>query len=373
LSRGGKTQAAWATTTKAWMTKHEHTFLQTLIRYRGVILSKAPSLLWDYHSDEELRTGRELKKQVLRYVDQHSRAANLELAYRIAALSRELRDMIYTQTWLIKSPVYRDTRVQLVEDSIPLLHKTCPGPPCRCMQQLPHFVDLNFMGAQVAQEMLLHFPTILTADSLMLPLLNIAASEMKAFMRKDAYHVGITMDTIFKPLDLRLVIGDLHAYGRVREPSSITSCASSPDQIQEAADALMELAGSAGPTGPGVTLKGCVRTITLDLYDYHRTFQKLETLFSVFGPCFVKLHCQGFMTGLDFCVVSKMKYRLGDEAWTWSIERWMEELRFGNEYDWWRMLDARPAIPETQKEIQWQKLRWELIMRHLYQVDILTN
>jgi hypothetical protein len=51
----------------------------------------------------------------------------------------------------------------------------------------------------------------------------------------------------------------------------------------------------------------------------------------------------------------------------------MEELRFGNEYDWWRMLDARPAIPETQKEIQWQKLRWELIMRHLYQVDILTN
>jgi hypothetical protein len=359
------------------MTKHEHTSLQTLTHFRSVTISKAFALLPNYCSDEDIRKNRELQKRVLRYIDQHSRAANLEMAHRIATLPRELRDMIYTYTWLIRSPTYlhlsRDTRVHLIKNSVPLLHKTCSGPPCRCMIKLPHFVDLNFMGAQVAREMLLHFPTVVTATFLRLRSLHVVGPEIMAFMGKDAYHVGVTMDMIFKSLDLRLVIGDTHAYGRMREIPQTTAWGGQQDQIQEAADALMELAVSAGPAGPGMTLKGCARTITLDLYDYHRTFQGLETLISIFGPCFVKLHRQGFMTSLDFCVKSKIKYRLEDEAWTWPIERWKEELRFGNEFGWWRMIDARPTISVTDEEVQWQKLRWELIMRHLYQVDMTTN
>jgi hypothetical protein len=357
------------------MTKHEHTSLPTLTRSRGVTISKAFSLPPDCRSDEEdVREDRELQKRILRYIDQHSRAANLELAHRIATLPRELRDMIYTYTWLMRSPAYLglsgDSRVHLVKSSVPLLHKTCPGPPCICMIKLPHFVDLNFMGAQVAQEMLLHFPTVVTADFPLSRSLQVVGPEMMAFMRKDAYHVGVTMGAIFKSLNLRLVIGDLHDYGRVRELPQLTAWGGQQDQIQEAADALMELAVSAGPAGSGMTLKGRAQTITLDLYDYHRTFQGLETLISIFGPCFVKLHRQGFMTSLDFCVKSKMRYRLEDEAWTWPIKRWREELRFGNEFNWWRMVDALPIISETEEEIQEQKLRWELIMRHLYQVDM---
>jgi hypothetical protein len=347
------------------MTKHEHTRLQPLTRYRAVIASKdffAPS---DIDSKKCIRKTRELKKQAFLWIDQHSRAANLELAHRITNLPQELRDMIYTYTWLGITP---RRRTYFAVESVALLHSTCPGPPCRCMKKLPHFVDLSFMGAQVAREMLLQFKS-----HECVPKLILAGSEIKAHVQNDMYHVGVTMERVFKNIDLVLEIGDCHFDEARHIISRRVAWGQSQDQVQEAADALIQLAFGTGKAAPEPTLHGRTRTITLDIYIFYMGLESLELLLSIFGPCFVALHRQGFRTSVDFGVDMQMRYWLGDEAWTWSIERWNEQLRKGDRLGYTRTSVVRPTRPATEKVIEWQMPRWELIMRHLYRVDMTGN
>jgi hypothetical protein len=273
--------------------------------------------------------------------------------------------MIYTYTWLGITP---RRRTYFAVESVALLHSTCPGPPCRCMKKLPHFVDLSFMGAQVAREMLLQFKS-----HECVPKLILAGSEIKAHVQNDMYHVGVTMERVFKNIDLVLEIGDCHFDEARHIISRRVAWGQSQDQVQEAADALIQLAFGTGKAAPEPTLHGRTRTITLDIYIFYMGLESLELLLSIFGPCFVALHRQGFRTSVDFGVDMQMRYWLGDEAWTWSIERWNEQLRKGDRLGYTRTSVVRPTRPATEKVIEWQMPRWELIMRHLYRVDMTGN
>lgn len=40
--------------------------------------------------------------------------------------------------------------------SLKLLNTACSGPPCHCLRGLPHYIDLNYVGKDMAREVLGH-------------------------------------------------------------------------------------------------------------------------------------------------------------------------------------------------------------------------
>jgi hypothetical protein len=324
-------------------------------------------VLSSVHEKEATHQARDLHKQVLDCLDQHSRAANLELAHRISTLPQELRDMVYTNTWLGREgkrggPYGEICRDFVDQSELLVLQDTCPGPPCRCMKKLPHFVDLNFMGTQVAREMLVHLRTIAVPYAHIRSYLGV-----KALMQKDIYHVGFAMMKILENANFGLKFGACFFYLPRHEGLQKLAWRQGQEKMQTAADLLMQFASMAGDPGRGKALSCYRLNINLDIYDDPETALGLELLASIFGPCFAEIHDEGFPVLLGFCSRSDTTgYWIRDPASPWSFEKWKKELLFqhkiGNKYE----IVAHQTRTLQGRHGPLQKSWWQLNIQHIY-------
>jgi hypothetical protein len=282
--------------------------------------------------------------------------------------------MIYTYTWLAgkdeRGKTSEDTRRQFLLASELLVPQDCPGTPCQCMKKLPHFVDLNYMGAQVAFEMLVLFRSIVGIGGGRIPYVSIYWYRWaKAFMQKDIYHVGITMFHVFENVDYGLYMGECFFYSPKHEGLQKLAWKQGQEKMQMAADGLMRIASSAEDPDRRTRWPCYGRYIKLQIHDDHVSPRGLGILVSVLGPCFVELHKKGFPAIVEFFVESSTKsYQLGDEASTWPLETWKEELHTQHKIGTKYIFTAQQQ--RLDGEYGQRLLRtWEIGIRHSYRYE----
>jgi len=306
--------------------------------------------------------------RVLNRIDQHCKAANLEIGHRVMRLPRELRDMITAYIWPKPTSTVGDNLgYHLLPACQKLLKSICPGPPCDCMQGLPHLINLNFVGPGLAREMLEHVKDSMRGQ--ILPLLRIDGPDIEKYVRKDIFHVGVPMEALFRAVDFELDIGEANTWSAFEEVPQRKAWLRDVAQLDEAAKALQSIPFEVKQPASD-NLRSHPRMIWVYLHDKNLTFYDFERLLKVFGPCFAKMHDKGFEVILDFRSEPDMSYCLGKEAWTWTVSEWMEKLRTKNSMSASIDRFTRQPEPVTERHIQDWKPRWELIMRHFYRVNI---
>jgi hypothetical protein len=146
----------------------------------------------------------QLRSTFLKNIQKHSKAANRELAQRLLGLPLELRRIVYTDLWLSEPGYLREGPTACYEfgrKSMHLLCTTCLDPPWNCMNDLPHFVNLNSMDRQVAGGLLGHLKQVKGFNP-HTDWISISGPEMEAFMTQDIYQFGTTLEVILSPFDL---------------------------------------------------------------------------------------------------------------------------------------------------------------------------
>jgi hypothetical protein len=152
-----------------------------------------------------------------------------------------------------------------------------------------------------------------------------------AFIHKDIYHVGITMEAVLANLDFELDIGDCLFYEPKQEDSRRMSWKRSADLMQKSVNALFGVIHRTGDAAAKIDPSSCARKITLIAYDDHGPCEPLETFLTIFGPCFVKLHKKGFIVKVELSTKPFKGYKVKDNTWSWTMERWKEEMRIVSE------------------------------------------
>lgn len=223
----------------------------------------------------------------------------LTLAMHILRLPREVRDMIYTQVFNRAPPPFFDV---LWPEHGHVWQRGCPGPPCTCLQHLPHFIDANYMGRQVAREML---ETCKTVGAEYLMDYTIRGGELEAFVEEDVFHVGMTRAELFKDLDLVVEFGEF-MYGEQEATDG------SDTQLGSAVSILLDMPFEQP------------RKITFDVKHKRTQHAHISHALHVLGPAFRGMREKGFDVRLSYVNYELgLAWDFGAKAWEWTAKEWL--------------------------------------------------
>jgi hypothetical protein len=140
----------------------------------------------------------------------YSRAATLALVTRMRArLPRELRDMVYQQLWRDGTHIARLYKVHRLMQ-VP----QCTQRPCRCLkaEQLPTIIDVAFVGADVALEVVEALYSCGASDYTPITSLFRATclEEITYLVCTDAFHVGLDPASVLRVLAVDVVVENYH-------------------------------------------------------------------------------------------------------------------------------------------------------------------
>jgi hypothetical protein len=233
----------------------------------------------------------------------------LEIAAKLLRLPRELRDMIYIQLFNEYPPPFYDMTRPISEHQWPV---KCTGPPCNCLRLHPHYIDLNFMGRQVAREVLEVFKPIATGYHYEI---NILHDEVEDFVTDDAYHVGITREELFRGMDLNiefwLVLFD-------KDTEWLKNKDKVDARIATALKSLMKI-----PFKEPQTITFDIGCVSLDEHPIN-----LDYILKAISPAFHGLREKGFSMRLRYEHVELMiEWEFGVAVLDWSAEEWLSNLR----------------------------------------------
>jgi hypothetical protein len=262
--------------------------------------------------------------------DRHARAANKELATRLAKLPRELRDMVYTHLWTQQSHscldedgvLERDSRQQFLTGCKRLLfrplHHRCSSPPCSCLRSLPHFVDRNYIGVQIAREALEQFKYVVHTDGYWKRTLTIQVPKTEAVVHTDIFHAGITMENVLPNVQI-----DFHL-------SNWIDCASGEGEeigkeavpwwkdarsLNSAANALRALSSQDFTCIECESKDTPPRELRL-FFDSEGVWEDQVSYMKTLGPAFRGLHEKGFSTCFQYMdEILHMYFILEADAW----------------------------------------------------------
>jgi hypothetical protein len=233
----------------------------------------------------------------------------LQIATKLLRLPRELRDMIYIQLFNEYPPPFYNMIRPISEPQWPV---KCTGPPCNCLRLHPHYIDLNFMGRQVAREVLEVFKPIAAGYHYEY---NILHFEVEDFVTEDAYHVGITREELFRGMDLNIEFWSV-LYDK--EVEWLENKDKLDAGIASTLNFLMEIACKQP------------QSITFDIgcasLDEHPI--NLSYVLKAISPAFHRLREKGFSMRLRYKHPALMiEWEFGVAVWDWSAEEWLSNLR----------------------------------------------
>jgi hypothetical protein len=238
--------------------------------------------------------------------DEYMKESNLELAGRVLALPREIRDIIYDNLWNRDPPPFYE---MLWPEDGHSWGRKCSGPPCRCMINLPHFVDCNFMGKQFAKEALESFKVV--AGGYIMDLI-VPANDLNGFINYDAFHVDITPEELFRGVHLEIMLGNF-VYGDGNTYAAVEAHVTS--KLKESAKLLLSI-----PYTPE-------RAITFNVTHAHERTVNLRDALRLLKPAFQGLKDKGFEMKLTYiCYDTDIEWKFGRDAWEWSADDWQDNL-----------------------------------------------
>lgn len=238
--------------------------------------------------------------------DNFAKTPNLELAARVLALPREIRDIIYDNLWNRDPPPFYE---MLWPENGYSWGKKCPGPPCDCMKNLPHFVNCNFMGKQFAREVLESFQAV--AGGYIMDF-RVPANELGDFIGSDAFHVGITPEELFREVFLEIMLGNF-VYGDGKVYALVESQITT--KLKEVAKLLLSI-----PYAPE-------REITFNITHALERTVNLRDVLRILKPAFQGLKEKEFEVKLHYiCYNADIDWKFGRDTWEWSAENWQDNL-----------------------------------------------
>jgi hypothetical protein len=301
----------------------------------------------------------------------YAKASCKEFSERLLTLPRELRDMIYGQLWNRDPPPLG----QMVWPNRAHTWQTrCSGPPCMCLEHLPHFIDLNFVGAQVAYEML---DALKRVAAKYIRDYTVNAGELQNFCTADVFHVGMTREEVLRRMDLTISMGQF-IYGdekTLEETQEILE-----EDIEEVTGLLQQMPFEKP------------RAITFNITHDHAKAVNLAQVLQSLQPTFEALREKGFQMRLHYINHNlDIDWQLGSAVWGWSVEDWRKNMRklgdlnvgFSGLVQVSRISlpHPRPLLtsiknsqdPEktlTEEQYKNQDPTWDIIARHLYGINM---
>ncbi|KAF2706555.1 hypothetical protein K504DRAFT_59034 [Pleomassaria siparia CBS 279.74] len=287
-----------------------------------------------------------------------ARAYMQQLGPYILRLPREVRDMIYAQLWNRAPPPIFD----LIWAHDHKWNTGCRGPPCICLQGLPHFIDTNLVGHQLAAEIIESGRKV--AGSYLFHY-HVRAGELEDFVTADPFHVGITREQVFRNMDLlvdfsEFIVKDAWQWEKNKDVTM--------KQLQSAVDLLMKI-----PLGKP-------RHIMFEIQHCFEHPFNLGNVLRMLCPAFIGLRDKGFDVRLWYKHHElDIEWQLGMAVWHWTPDEWRENLRNLDEVDvgFWNdtmttMTPHTTSIPSFMLDEQFESWEpyWNIIMQDLYQVDV---
>ncbi|KAF2797192.1 hypothetical protein K505DRAFT_372641, partial [Melanomma pulvis-pyrius CBS 109.77] len=264
----------------------------------------------------------------------------LTLSTHILRLPREIRDLIYAQVFNRAPPPFFDV---FWPEFGHVWLPGCPGPPCTCLRHLPHFIDANYMGRQVAREML---ETCKTVATQYLIDYVVGGSQLKAYFTADAFHVGMTRAELFGDLDLVVEFGEFMYREREATHGSDTD-------LDSAVGMLLNLPFERP------------RKITFDIKHSHTQHAHMTHALRVLGPAFRGMRDKGFDVRFTYVNYDLyLDWEFGPKAWEWSASEWLTNYLD----DVFTSQSVKDEWKFNNQNFETEESLWTIFMNELYGV-----